>query len=328
MMLLRAAGRCLLVFMGGALAAQSGVASAAEAYPVRPVRLIVPYQPGGSTDFASRTVQQALSRTSGMQLVVDNRPGAGTALGTELAARAIADGYTLLLCSTPFSILPTVRTKLPYNSSKDFTAITQVASQPYIIVVPYKSTIANVQALIAAAKSKPDALTYGSSGNGSGAHLAAEALIMQSGMRMVHVPYKGGGPAVLALLGNELDLVLTSIVAALPHQKSGRLRAIGVTSRKRMPIVPNVPTVAESGLDAYETTSWNGILAPARTPAAIVSRLNRDIVAVLKMPDVRALFEQEGAEAVGGSGPEFDAFIKGETANWAKVVKFARIPIE
>jgi len=328
MMSLRVTGSCLLVFMGGALAAHSGAGSAAEAYPTRPVRLIVPYQPGGSTDFASRTVQQGLARTSSIQLVVDNRPGAGTAIGTELAARAVADGYTLLLCSTPYSILPTVRSKLPYEPSKDFTAVTQVASQPYIIVVPAKSTTASVKALVAMARAKPDALTYGSSGSGSGAHLAAEALIMQSGMRMVHVPYKGGGPAVLALLGNELDLVFTSIVAALPHQKSGRLRALGVTSRKRMPIVPDVPTVAESGLDAYETTSWNGVLAPARTPPAILARLNRDIVAVLRMPDVRALFEQEGAEAVGGSGPEFEAFIKGETANWAKVVKFARIPME
>lgn len=289
-------------------------ARASDTYPTRPIRLIVPYQPGGSTDFASRTVQQGLSRTSGIQIVVDNRPGAGTALGTELAARSHPDGYTLLLSSTPFSILPTLRKQLPYNPENDFTAITQIASQPYIIVVPQKSAITNIKTLISNAKAKPSSLTYGSAGTGSGAHLAVEALLMQTDMRMIHVPYKGGGPAVIALMGDELDVVLTTIISALPHQKSGRLRAIAVTSKKRMLIIPDVPAASESGLDLYETTSWNGIMAVARTPSTITARLNREIVSLLRNPDVRALFEKEGAEAVGNGGSEFAAFIKEETS--------------
>jgi tripartite-type tricarboxylate transporter receptor subunit TctC len=327
-MVSRAAAYFLSAFMGFTIASNTDSANAAEVYPARPIRLIVPYQPGGSTDFASRTVQQGLSRTSGIQIVVDNRPGAGTALGTELAARSAPDGYTLLLSSTPFSILPTLRKKLPYNPAKDFTAITQIASQPYIVVVPQKSAITNIKTLISTAKAKPGTLIYGSAGTGSGAHLAVEALLMQTGLRMVHVPYKGGGPAVIALMGNELDVVLTTIISALPHQKSGKLRAIGVTSKKRMSIVPDVPTVSESGLDLYETTSWNGILTIARTPPAISARLNREIVAVLRNSDVRALFEKEGAEAVGSSGPEFETFIKEETSKWAKVIRFAQIQSE
>ncbi len=327
-MLLRAAAYCILTFVGFSAASYTESADAAEAYPVRPVRLIVPYQPGGSTDFASRTIQQGLSRTSEIQIVVDNRPGAGTALGTEIAAKSAADGYTLLLASTPFSILPTLRKKLPYKPEKDFLAITQIASQPYIIVVPQKSGITNIKNLIAAAKAKPGTLTYGSAGTGSGAHLAVEALLMQTDLRMIHVPYKGGGPAVIALMGNEVDIVLTTIISALPHHRSGKLRAIGVTSKKRMAIVADIPAVSESGLDLYEATSWNGILTVAHTPPAIATRLNREIVAVLKNPDVRALFEKEGAEAVGSSGAEFETFIKKEISKWSKVVRFAQIPPE
>ena len=318
----------LVFFIGCSLALSSAQVRSADDYPKHPIRLIVPYQPGGSTDFASRAVQQGIARLSGMQLIIDNRPGAGTALGTELAAGSAPDGYTLLLCSTPFSILPTLRAKLPYSPSKDFAAVTQISSQPYVIVVAPRFLITNLSGFLTAAKAKLGGLTYGSAGPGSGSHVAVEALVMQTGIRMVHVPYKGTGPALVALLGNEVDVVLAGVVSAMSHQKSGKLRALAVMSPRRAPSMASVPTVAESGLILDETASWNGILVPAGTPSHITTQLNLAIVAAIRTPAMRSLFENAGAEVVGSSSAEFELFIKSEIAKWAKVIRFAQIRVE
>ncbi|MPZ46816.1 MAG: tripartite tricarboxylate transporter substrate binding protein [Betaproteobacteria bacterium] len=302
-------------------------ALAADRFPTRPIRLIVPYQPGGSTSLSARSVQQALGTTTGTRIVVDNRPGAGTALGTELVARATPDGYTLLLASTPFSILPTLRRDLPYDSVKDFAPISQIASQPYIIAAAADSRFSNLQALIAAAKANPGALSYSSPGPGSGAHLAIEALLLNSGARMLHVPYKGGAPALMATLTGDVDVVLTTVVSGSPLQRSGKLRILAITSPKRLAMVPTVPTVTEAGLPPFEAASWNGIVAPARTPPAVIAQLNREIVSVLRMPAVRQALEKEGAEVVGSSPTEFAAFINREIARWANVIRSAQIKV-
>ena len=301
---------------------------AATVYPNRPVRLIVPFAPGGGTDIVARVIAQKLTEMWGHQVVVDNRGGGGTAIGTELAVRSAPDGYTLLLGSTTLSINPSLRRKLPYDTLKDLEPVSQTAFQAYVLAVHPSVAARDVKELVALAKAKPETLNYGSPGPGSGSHLAGELFAMLSGTRLVHVPYKGSAPALTDLLGGQIQLIFGTILSTYPHVKSGRLRALGVSSPKRSNVLPDVPSIPEGGVAGYGATSWNGVLTPAGVPQAILAKLNADVVKALQAPDLRERLAADGGEAVGSSAPEFRAFIQNEIAKWAKVVKAAGLKPE
>lgn len=300
----------------------------AQAYPNRPIRLIVPFAAGGGTDIAARAIAQKLTEALGQQVIVDNRPGAGTVIGTELAAKASPDGYTLVQCSTSLSINPSLRSKLPYDALRDFATITQVVSEPYLAVTQPAFPAQSVKELLVLAKAKPGQLNFGSPGTGTGGHFAGELFKLLSGADLIHIPYKGNGPALTDLLGGQINMLFATILPALPHVKSGRLRVLAVSSIRRSALLPDVPSIAGSGVPGYDAGSWNGVLAPAATPREIVARLNRETVRILHAPEMRERFAREGAEPIGNSPAEFTAFIKSEIAKWAKVVKAAGIKAE
>jgi tripartite-type tricarboxylate transporter receptor subunit TctC len=300
----------------------------AQPYPAKPVRLIVPYPPGGGTDIMSRAIAAKLSERWGQQVIVDNRGGASTIIGTEIAARAPADGYTLLCAAPSFVINPTTRAKLPYDTLKDFAPITQAATQPYILALHPKVPAHNVKEFIALARTKPDALNFGSTGVGSGSHLAGELFKVMSGTRLTHISYKGMGPAITDLLGGQTQFVFAAIVPVSPHVRGGRLRALGLTGPKRSPVMPELPTIAEAGVPGYQATSWLGMFAPAGTPRAIIDKVNADVVALLTNAELRERLAADGAEPLGSSAREFDGFIREEIAKWAKVIKAANIVVQ
>jgi tripartite-type tricarboxylate transporter receptor subunit TctC len=294
-------------------------------YPTRPNRIIVPQSPGASTDLTARLIGQKLSAALGQPVVVDNRPGAGSIIGTELVAKATPDGYTLLVVASSITLNPTLHKNLPFSPVRDLAPITQLSSFPNMLTVHPSLQVKTVKELIAVLKAKPGAINYGSSGTATGTHLSAELFKYMTGTDMVHVPYKGGGPAVQALLAGQVQLNFATIVSVLPHVRAGKLRAIAVTTAKRSPGLPDVPTIAESGVPGYDHGPWNGFLAPARTPAVVIARLNRETAQILQQPDVRTIFLNEGAEAVGNKPEEFGAIIRDETAKWAKVIQAAGI---
>lgn len=300
----------------------------AQSYPAKPVRLIVPYPPGGGTDIMSRAIAAKLSDRWGQQVVVDNRGGGSTIIGTELAARAPADGYTLLNAAPSFVINPTTRTKLPYDTLRDFAPITQAATQPYILALHPKVPAQSVKEFIALAKAKPDALNFGSTGVGSGSHLAGELFKAMSQTRLTHIAYKGMGPAITDLLGGQTQFVFAAIVPVSPHVRGGRLRALGLTGPKRSPVMPELPTIAEAGVPGYQATSWLGMFAPAGTPRAIIDKINADVVALLTNAELRERLASDGAEPLGSTTREFDAFIHEEIAKWAKVIRSANIVVQ
>ena len=302
------------------------VGAAAQEYPSRPVRFIVPFPPGGGNDTMARTIGNKLAVALSQQFVVDNRAGAGGVIGAEMAARAAPDGYTLFLGGVAsHGIVPNLQPKLGYDPVKDFAPISLIASAPLILVVHPTVPAKNVNELVQLAKSKPGQLNFASNGTGGSSHLAAELFMMMTGIRMVHVPYKGLSPALTDLLSGQVQLMFSSAVAMLPQVRSGRLRALAMTSAKRSAAMPDVPTVAESGVPGYGTASWYGILAPARTPQVIIERLNREIVKVVQLPDVRERLLSEGADPVGSSSGEFAAHIGRELARWSQVIKLAKI---
>ena len=317
-----------------ALAVLSGTASAQPAgkpggvYPSKPVRLIVPFAPGGSNDIMARIVAQKFSEALGQQVVVDNRAGGSGIIGTDLAAKAQPDGYTLLMMSLTFAVNPSLFRKLPYDTGKDLTPLTLVASAPLMLVVHPSIPAKSVKELVAHAKANPGKLNFGSGGPGTTPHLAGEMLKLMGGLQMTHVPYKGGGPALADLMGGQIQLMLENIPSTLPLSKSGKLRALGVTALKRSPLVPDLPTLDEAGLKGYEIVGWNGLFVPARTPAGIVTHLHEHTVHALKQPDVRERLATLGAEGVGSSPDEFRAFVNAEIAKWAKVVKAAGLKVE
>ena len=296
-------------------------------YPSKPVRFIVPFPPGGGTDILARIVGQRLGERLGTQFVVDNRPGAGTNIGMQLAARATPDGYTIIMASVGVAANPSLYHHMGFNPLKDLTPVSLVAIAPTILVVNPSVAARNPRELIALAKAQPGRLNYGSFGAGSGAHLAAELFKLVTGVNLVHVPYRGGGPAIAALLGGEVQLVFSSMLPVLPHVKSGRLRAIGLAAAQRSPAAPEVPTFREYGVP-YETGTWFGVLAPAGTPSAGVERLHREIAAIVASSEVHERISREGANPVGDTPRQFGAFIKSEAARWAKVVKVAGIKID
>jgi tripartite-type tricarboxylate transporter receptor subunit TctC len=300
-------------------------AQSKDAWPQRPVRIVVPQTPGASTDLTGRLIAQKLSPVLGQPVIVENRPGAGSLVGTELVAKATPDGHTLLVVASSLTISPLLHASLPFDPQRDFAPITQLSSFPNILVVHPGVPVKTVQDLVTLAKSKPGALNYASAGTATGTHLSAELFKYMTGTDMVHVPYKGGGAAMPALLGGQVQLMFSSTPTAMPHVRQGKLRPVAVTSGKRWPTLPDIPTIAESGVPGYDHTPWNGFLAPAKTPRAVIGRLNAEVVRILHAPETRSVFTNEGAEPVGNKPEEFAGIIRSEMAKWTKVVKAAGI---
>jgi len=293
----------------------------AKDYPQRPIRLIDPYAPGGGSGVVARLVTAKLSDAWGKQVVIDNRPGASGAIGTEIAMRALPDGYTLLMgTSGSIAISPNMN-KVPYEPLKDLIPITQTSGQSMLLVVHPSVPINSVKDLLAAAKAQPKKLTFASSGTGGSGHLAAELFQSIAKVSLTHVPYKGNGPAVLAVLSAEVQLGFNNILAVLPHVNGGKLKAIAVTSPKRAAAVPTVPTLTESGVTGYEATSWNGMFAPAKTPRPIINKVHGEVVKALNSPDVREKLVAMGSDPVGSTPEEFYAHIKIELERWGKVIR-------
>ena len=309
--------------------ASSALIHAAESrYPARPIRLVVPQSAGGSTDLVARAVAQRLSEALKENVVVDNRPGAGSLHGTEMVAKSAPDGHTLLVVAASFTINPSLRKTLPFDPVRDFAPISQLVSLPHILVVHPSVQVKTVKELIALAKAKPGALNYGSSGIATSTHLAAELFLHMTGTNMVNITYKGGAPGMTALLGGEVQLYFATISTALPHIKAGKLRALGVTTMKRSTAAPEFPTIAEAGVPGYQHNSWVGMLAPAKTPDAIVKKLNAEVVKIVRAPDMKALLLREGLEAEGDTPEQFAADIKAEVAKWQKLTRAAGIKPE
>jgi len=304
--------------------AQSKNADAAKNYPQRAIRMIIPYPPGGAGDIVGRLLSAKLTEYLGQQVVIDNRGGGGQIIATEITARAPADGYTLFLSSATHGINPGLRKSLPYDTLKDFTPVTLVAESPLVFVAHPAAGIGSIKELIAAAKAKPGYLTYGSSGPGTGGHLSVELLKWMTGTDLVHVPFKGAGPALTDLLGGQLQIICTSPLPAMPHVKTGKLRALAMTSKKRSRSAPELPTVAET-LPGYESTLWYGLLGPTGMPQSIVKRLHAETVRALKAPDMADSLMNQGADPIGNSPAELQQFIAAEIARWTKVIKAANI---
>jgi len=307
----------LLCFVGPI----ANLIAATVVFPSRPVRMIVPYAPGGGADTLARSVAHALSEQHGYSIVVDNRGGGGTILGSDIAAKALPDGHTIIMVASTHAVVSSLYKSLPYDPVKDFSPVIRVASAPNLLALHPSLPAANVKELVALAKAQPGRLVYGSSGNGGGSHLAMELFKSLTKIDMLHVPYKGTGPAMIDLVSGQVKLMFGGMVGTLPNVKSGRLRAIAISSAKRSPVVPDVPTVAESGFPAYEATTWYGILAPAGTPAAVVKQLNRQIAASIQDSKLRQRITDQGGEPSSTTPEEFAAYIRSEVAKWAKVVK-------
>jgi tripartite-type tricarboxylate transporter receptor subunit TctC len=293
----------------------------AAAYPERPVRLIDPYAPGGGSGVVARLIAPKLSDAWGKQVVVDNRPGAAGAIGTEITTRATPDGYTLSMgTSGSIAISPNMN-KVPYDPTKDLIPITQTSAQSMLVVLHPSVTINSVKELIAFARAQPNKLAFASSGTGGSGHLATELFMSITKVSMTHVPYKGNGPALLAQVSGEVQLGFNNILAVLPHVNSGRLKAIAVTSAKRAHAVPNLPTLAESGVPGYDASSWNGIFAPSKTPRSIINTIHAEVVKALNAPDVREKLVAAGSDPVGSTPEQFLAYVKLELARWGKVIR-------
>jgi tripartite-type tricarboxylate transporter receptor subunit TctC len=308
-----------------ALIAASLSSSDALAYPTKPLRLVVPYPPGGPVDITARIVGPELSQTLGQPVVIDNRAGAGGILASDLVAKSVPDGHTLLLGTVTNAINPSVVPKLPFDAQKDFTAVTMLVVITSILAVHPGVQATSVQSLLALAKAKPGALRYASTGNGTPGHLAAELFKSMGGVDMLHVPYKGAAPALVDVISGQVHVVLLSAPGLVPHLHAGRLRALAVTNAKRSALLPDLPTIAESGLPGFEAEGWHGIFVPSGTPAAAVSALNRGLLNALAGDNVRKRLMQGGAEPVGLPPAEFAAKFKAEVARWARVVKSAGI---
>ena len=311
------------------LAAPAAVLAQGSGYPERPVRMLVGFAPGGGADTAARPLAQRLSEVMGQQMVVDNRPGAGGNIATEIAARSVADGYTLLMGTiAALAINPAIYPKLGFDPIRDFAPITNVASSINVLVVHPSVPVKDVKELVALARSRPGGLNYGSSGVGSAGHLAGELMEQMTGARLIHVPYKGGAPAMTALLGGEVQAIFSTAATAIPQMKAGKIRGIAVTTAKRAGMMPDLPTIAEAGVPGYEAVNWWGIIAPAGSPAAVVNRLHKELGSIAQTADMQRRFEAEAVEAVQMSAPEFAQYIERETVKWARVVREAGIKAE
>jgi len=297
-------------------------AACAQNYPAKTIRMIVPFPAGGATDIVARLVAQKLSEAWGQQVIVDNRGGAAGTIGSDLAAKAPPDGYTILVgTSSTHAIAQSLYTRLPYDSVKDFLPVVGLATSTITLSAHPSVPAKNVKELIALAKAKPDALSFASSGSGGVSHLVGEMFKSQAGIQMLHVPYKGDAPALADLVGGQVSLEFGTAVSFLPYIQSGKLKALAVTSRQRSPVLPDVPTVAESGLKGFEALQWYGLFAPKGTPADIAARLNAETLKIVRTPEIKERFAKLASEILPGSPEQFAAFQKAEIAKWAKVVK-------
>jgi tripartite-type tricarboxylate transporter receptor subunit TctC len=294
----------------------------ADVYPSKPIRFVVAFPPGGGTDIIARPIAQKLSERLAQQVVVDNRPGAGGNIGTEIVAKSAPDGYTMLMGSAgPLAINASLFASMPFDPQRDLAPVTLAATTPNVLVVHPSLKVTTAKELIALAKANPGRINFASSGFGTPAQLAGELFNSMAGVKLVHVPYKGAAPALADLLGGQVQLMFSTMPPALPHVKDGKLRAIAVTSLKRSPAMPELPTLDETGLPGFEANTWHGVVLPAGAQAEVITRLNREIVAILHLPDVVERLSAQGAEPVGSTPEEFAAYIKSETVKWAKVVR-------
>ena len=318
----------LRVVIAALLALVASAAHAQAQYPVRTVRIIVPTSPPGGADVVARSVAPGLSERLGQQVIVDNRAGASTMIGHEMAAKAPPDGYTLVMGISTLAINPATFKHVPYDALRDFAPITQAAIQTLVLATHPSFPARNVKELIAIAKARPGDVSFSSPGFGTNPEMGMELFLYLTGTRMLHVPYRGGGESILALVAGHVSVTVASMLGTMPHVRSGKLRALGVTSSKRVATASDVPTVAEGGVPGYESLQWYGLLAPTGTPKEIIARLNREAVAVLRNPEIMSRLANDGTEIVAGTPEEFGAYIRAETDKWAKVVKAAGIKPE
>lgn len=307
----------------------SAQGSTTDVFPAKPLRLIVPFPPGGGNDTLARAVGQRMSEVIGRQIVVDNRGGAGGVIGATMAAGAAPDGYTLFLGSLGnLAHNPALKADLSYSPPRDFAPISMLATSSFMLAIHPEVAAKSVRDLIALARASPGKLNYASAGTGSSLHMTAELFKYVTATDMLHVPYKGTGPAITDLLGGRVQLIFSTMPPALPHVKSGKLRALGVTSAKRVTVVPDVPTVAEAGVAGFDVSNWQGILAPAGTPAAITGKLNRDVLAALKLPGMSEALAAQGLESAGSTSEQFGTLIKAEITKYTQLVKAAGIKVD
>jgi tripartite-type tricarboxylate transporter receptor subunit TctC len=317
----------VLIISACALMAASGVH--AQTWPAKPVRFISPFAPGGGADITSRVIAQKLAETLGQQVLVDNRGGAGGMIGVDLGAKAPPDGYTMVLGTIgPIAINPSLYARMPYDPVKDLVPVTLAADALNVLVVHPALPVKNVKELIALGKARPNELFFGSSGPGATDHLAGELFNMLTGTKMVHVPYKGGAPAMLDLMSGNVQIIFSTVSTAIGQIKSGRIRALGMTGTKRFVLMPELPTIAQAGVPGFAVNNWYGVFVPAGTPKEIVARLNADIVRILQLPDAKQRLLESGIEATPSTPEQFAAYIQSETKKWAKVVKDGKIKVE
>jgi len=305
-----------------------GVALAQPAYPIKPIRLINPFPPGGGATIMGRVIAQELTERLGQSVVFDNRGGAGGIIGMEIAARAAPDGYTLTMATASTVTIHPLLSKVPFDPVKDFAPVSHVSNVPLLLVVHPSVSAKSAREFIALLKAQPGKLNFASSGKGTISHLAGELFKNSAGVNMVHVPFRGGGPALIDVLGGQVQINFANILSSLPHVKGGRLRGLAVTSAKRSSAISELPTVAESALTGYEVVQWNGVLAPARAPGAIIARLNTEIERILALPEMKSRLAADGADPAGGPPEKFAAFIRADIDKWNKVIKAANVQVD
>jgi tripartite-type tricarboxylate transporter receptor subunit TctC len=319
----------LITLYAGAALAQTSATGSGQAYPAKSIRWIVPFPPGGGTDFVVRTLAQKLSEALGQQIVADNRPGSSGTIGLDLTAKAPPDGHTIALGQTGnLALAPVFYPRLPYDPRRDFASVTLVSMAPFMLVAHPSLPARNVKELIALAKTRPDEIAFGSSGNGSLSHLAGEIIKFTGGVRMLHVPYKGVALATSDLFSGRIALYVSPLQPLPAWIKAGRVKPLGVTRAQRSSAFPDVPTIAESGVPGYDVTNWYGVVAPAKTPAPVVAKLNGELIRVLRMTDVQSRFRDEGGEVAPGTPEELSAFISREIQRWGKVVRDSGVRVD
>lgn len=322
------AGRSLIASLVALCLAAAAPATAQPTYPVKPIRIINPFPPGGPVDVVGRPVFERLRESLGQPVIMDHRPGAGSIIGSAAVAKAAPDGYTLLATAGQHTINLSVYQKLPYDTVRDFVSVSMIATGPYVLVVHPSVPAKSLRDLVALAKSMPGKLTYASASPGSGFHMAAERLNMMAGIRTLHVPFKGGAPAGVAVLGGEVDMMFSSPAVVLPHVRSGRMRALAVSTPGRFAELPDVPTMAEQGMPEFDATAWYGLFAPAGTPRDIVALLASRIDAIVRTNEIREVFRQAGLESAGGTPEMFDERVRSDIARWAKVARAANVKVD
>ena len=314
---------CLSALTSAALLSGFAVPAAAQKFPTKSIRLVIGFAPGGGTDTTARALSAKLAASLGEQVVVDNRPGHSGTIAADIVAKATPDGHTVLLGTIALVVNPSLSEKMPFDTLKDLAPVTRAADSTNILVVHPSVAAKSVKELIALAKSKP--VNGGSSGIGGTGHLAIELFNLQAGTKITHVPYKGGGPAMVDLLGGQIQLIFATAASSIGHIKAGKIRPLAVTTAKRSALVPDLPTIAEAGLPGYEANNWNGFFVPAKTPRPIISRLNKEITAALNSPDIKDTLFKQGLDAAPSTPEDFAAYMKSEMAKWAKVIKSAGI---